>query len=153
MLTKQGYRLFPFSRLLIIFTYKQTYNQNIMKQAGFIFSFVLLLLFTHTAHAQKNDAYFVGKWNIVIKGLPKGDTEALVKFELKDGKLAGSITDKEEKKDMPFTAITLNDSTVVVKFDHSSGEVEMNLLKKDSDNLTGQINSQFDLTGIRQKED
>ncbi|MGY0037973.1 hypothetical protein [Pedobacter sp. NJ-S-72] len=53
---------------------------------------------------------------------------------------------------MPFTAVTLKDSTIVVKFDHSSGEVEMNLLKKDDDNLTGQINNQFDLTGIRKKE-
>jgi hypothetical protein len=124
-----------------------------MKNLSFIFSFVLLLLFTNAAQAQKTDTYFVGKWDVLIKGLPKGDTEALVKFELKDGKLTGSITDKEEKKDMPFTAVTLKDSTVVVKFDHSSGEVEMNLLKKDEDNLTGQINSQFDLTGIRKKED
>ncbi|QNK63128.1 hypothetical protein H7F33_00965 [Pedobacter sp. PAMC26386] len=124
-----------------------------MKQVGFIFSFVFLLLFTNAAQAQQSDTYFVGKWDILIKGLPKGDTEALVKFELKDGKLTGSITDKEEKKDMLFTAITLKDTTIVVKFDHSSGEVEMNLLKKDNDNLTGQINNQFDLTGIRKKED
>ncbi|MBB5637347.1 hypothetical protein HDF26_000204 [Pedobacter cryoconitis] len=124
-----------------------------MKQISLIFPFVLLLLFTNAAKAQKNDTYFVGKWDVVIKGLPKGDTEALVNFQLKDGKLAGSITDKEEKKDMPFTAVNLKDSTVVVKFDHSSGEIEMNLLKKDENNLTGQINNQFDLTGIRKKED
>ncbi len=124
-----------------------------MKKLNLICSFVLLLLLTTAVRAQKNDTYFVGKWDIVIKGLPKGDTEALVKFELKEGKLTGSITDKAENKDMPFTAVTVQDTAVVVKFDHSSGEVEMNLLKKSDDSLTGQINNQFDLTGVRKKED
>lgn len=123
-----------------------------MKKLSFLFSFVLLMLFANGVQAQKNETYFVGKWDILIKGLPQGDTEALVKFELKDGKLSGSIADKANQKDMPFTDVQLKDSVVVVKFDHSSGEVEMSLLKKDADNLTGQVNSQFDLTGVRKKE-
>ncbi|MGY0037972.1 hypothetical protein [Pedobacter sp. NJ-S-72] len=56
-----------------------------MKSLSLIFSFVLLLLFTNAAHAQKTDTYFVGNWDVLIKGLPKGDTQALVKFELKEG--------------------------------------------------------------------
>ena len=128
------------------------YNLPVMKKVSFVFSFVLLLFFAHEVQAQKNETYFVGKWDILIKGLPEGDKEALLKFELKDGKLIGSITDKAEQKDMPFTEVSLKDSVVTVKFDHSSGEVDMNLLKKDGDNLTGQINSQFNLTGVRRKE-
>jgi hypothetical protein len=128
------------------------YNLPVMKKVSFVFSFVLLLFFAPEVQAQKNETYFVGKWDILIKGLPEGDKEALLKFELKDGKLSGSITDKAEQKDMPFTEVSLKDSVVTVKFDHSSGEVDMNLLKKDADNLTGQINSQFNLTGVRRKE-
>lgn len=131
---------------------KKKFNLNTMKKLSFIFSFVLLLLLTTAVHAQKTNTYFAGKWDILIKGLPNGDTEALVKFEQKDGQLTGSITDKKQEKDMPFTAVTLKDSTVVVKFNHSSGEVEMTLLKKDDDNLTGNVNNQFDLTGVRRKE-
>lgn len=123
-----------------------------MKKLSFAFSFVLLLFFAHEVQAQKNEAYFVGKWDILIKGLPEGDKEALLKFELKDGKLSGSITDKAEQKDMPFTEVSVKDSLVTVKFDHSSGEVDMTLLKKDADQLTGQINGQFNLSGIRRKE-
>jgi hypothetical protein len=124
-----------------------------MKKLSILFSFVLLLFFANGVHAQQSDTYFVGKWDILIKGLPQGDTEALVKFELKDGKLTGSITGKTDQKDMPFTDVALKDSVVVVKFDHSSGEVEMSLLKKDADNISGQVNGQFNLTGVRKKED
>ncbi|WP_367868627.1 hypothetical protein [Pedobacter sp. WC2423] len=124
-----------------------------MKKLSFMLSFVVLLLITSAASAQKNDTYFVGQWNIVIKGLPNGNTDALVKFELKDGQLAGGITSVAEKKEMPFKTVTLKDSTVTVTFDHSSGQVEMNLLKKDNDNIVGNINNQFDLSGVRKKED
>jgi hypothetical protein len=124
-----------------------------MKNLSFIFSFVVLLLITSAASAQKNDTYFVGQWNILIKGLPNGNTDVLVKFELKDSQLAGSITSIADKKEMPFKTVTLKDSTVTVTFDHSSGQVEMNLLKKDDDNIVGNINNQFDLSGVRKKED
>ncbi|MET4140740.1 hypothetical protein [Pedobacter sp. UYP1] len=124
-----------------------------MKNLSFIFSFVVLLLITSAASAQKNDTYFVGQWNILIKGLPNGNTDVLVKFELKDSQLAGSITSIADKKEMPFKTVTLKDSTVTVTFDHSSGQVEMNLLKKDDDHIVGNINNQFDLSGVRKKED
>lgn len=124
-----------------------------MKKLSFVFSFVLLLFFASTSQAQNNETYFIGKWDIRIVGLPEGDKEALVKFEKKDGKLTGTIMDKADKQVAAFTTVEQKDSTVVVKFDYTSGEVRITLVKKDDKNLTGELNGQFDIAGIRQKED
>jgi len=53
---------------------------------------------------------FAGKWDVLVKGLPNGDTHMIFTLTETDGKLGGSLTDPEGKNPpIPLTKVDKDD--------------------------------------------
>jgi hypothetical protein len=67
---------------------------------------VILLLIATKVNAQTQTNYFIGKWDVLVKGLPNGDTH--MKFNIADsaGHMKGALLDSTAAhKDIPLTKI------------------------------------------------
>lgn len=119
-----------------------------------VFSFLSLLFFATTLQAQTPpEDYFVGTWNVRAFGLPNGDTDLIIKFEKKEGKLSGGIMDPATNKVNPFTNIELANNKVTAYFiaPEQQMEVYLTLEKKDDTKVTGSIMDMFNMEGTKAK--
>ncbi len=114
-----------------------------------IFSFVLST--NVNAQTKTGADYFPGKWNVMVKGLPDGDTRMFVNIEKADSAFGGNISDSTGKKIADFSQVDLKDTTVTVYFNAQNYDVYMRLNKKDDDHVTGTMLDMFDAEGERVK--
>jgi len=97
---------------------------------------------------------FVGKWDILAKGLPNGDTHIFFTITNTDGKLGGSLVDPETKKDNPLTKVEQDDKGITLYFTAQGYDVSVTLQKiTDDDHVKGSMMGMFDCTGERVKAD
>jgi hypothetical protein len=132
---------------------KPNYKQLMKKITTLIIAVFALMIISVGAKAQAKTDFFVGKWDILVKGTPQGDVHMMVTFEQKDGKLSGTMVDPETSKDVPFTKLETNDKGVVVYFTAQGYDVNMNLQKQDDDHVIGTVMDMLDVTGERVKKE
>ena len=99
------------------------------------------------------DDYFAGKWNVLIKNLPQGDTKMIVNLEKQDTAWAGTIQDSTGKEISKFSKVDMQDTTVTVYFTAQGYDVYLRLDKKGDDHVTGNMLDMFDAEGDRLKEE
>ncbi len=123
-----------------------------MKKFNLIFT-VLMAVASIAVKAQTTTPnYFIGKWDVLAKGLPQGD--AHIKFNIADsvGHLKGVLMDTTAAhKDIPLTKIEQADDKITLYFTTQGYDVSLFLTKKDEDHVTGSLMAMFDCTGIRMK--
>ena len=122
-----------------------------MKKVILFFAGILFLLLSNgtNAQAQTGTDYFAGKWNVLITGLPDGDSKSLVIFERIDGKLTGAMLDEVKQTKNVFTKVEEKEKTVTAYFTASGYDCFLFLEKKDDINITGSLMDMFDCTGVR----
>jgi len=113
--------------------------------------FFLLLSLNANAQTQNGTDYFAGKWNVLVKGLPQGDTKMIVNLDRKDTTLAGAIHDSTGTEISKFSKVELKDSAVTVYFTAQGYDVYLVMKKKDDDHVTGNMMDMFDAEGDRVK--
>jgi hypothetical protein len=128
-----------------------------MKKASIIISTIILafVINTGSVNAQaKNtgEQFFIGKWNLVVYGVPDGDTKIVLNIEKKDDKLAGNFSDPT-KTDPPMelSGIEVADSTFKATFNAQGMDISLMLKIKDDKNVTGSMMDQFDIKGEKEK--
>ncbi len=95
---------------------------------------------------------FAGKWDILVKGLPNGDTHMIFTLAAgADGKLGGSLKGPDAA-DIPITKTEKDDKGITIYFTAQGYDVSMTLQKKDDDHVTGSLMNMFDCTGERVKQ-
>jgi hypothetical protein len=121
----------------------------------FVFSFLSLLFFATPLQAQTTpEDYFAGTWKVKAYGLPDGDTELIIRFEKKEGKLSGGIVDGATNEVVnPFTKVELAANKVTAFFiaPEQQMEVYLTLEKKDDTQVTGSIMDMFNMAGTKAK--
>jgi hypothetical protein len=136
-------------------------NQTDMKQFRLFLTGVLVLLLTSGVNAQvKSGAqpqskpdYFAGKWNILVKGTPGGDSKMLLTFERKDTVLTATIKDSTGTEAGSVNKVMENEQSVTVYFTAQGYDVDLVLEKKDDDHMTGNLmGGMFEAEGDRIKE-
>ena len=72
--------------------------------------------------------YFIGKWNVMIYGVPDGDTKMVINIEKKDDKLTGNMADPA-KTDPPLELanIEVADSTFKATFNAQGMDISLML--------------------------
>jgi hypothetical protein len=129
-----------------------------MKKVTVILAGVFFLLISSGANAQakavadslSGEAYFIGKWNILAKSLPQGDTKMVIIIEKKEGKLTGNISDPASSEGpMEFTSVTINGNVLNAVFTAQGMDIPLDITKKDDKNITGNIMGMFDIEGSR----
>lgn len=128
-------------------------NKKSMKKVSFILAVLSILVSSAVSGQTKSGFdYFKGKWNVLAQG-PTGDVKMVVAFELLNGKVTSTIKDSEGKDMFKVVNTSVNEKRATISFIGSQGEVDMILVRKDDDHLTGDIMSGIAyVTGERVKE-
>ena len=133
-----------------------------MKQFRLFLTGVLVLLVTSGVHAQaKSDTqsqakpdYFAGKWNVLVKGTPGGDSKMTLTFERQDTALVATLKDSTGNETVKVDKVMENDQSVTIYFTAQGYNVDLVLERKDDDHVTGNLmNGMFEAEGDRIKED
>jgi hypothetical protein len=123
-----------------------------MKKTPFVIIALFLSLLTVNVTAQKSSIeYFSGKWNVLVKGLPDGDTKMILNMEKKDSSLGGAIQDSTGTEISKFSKVELTDSSVTVYFTAQGYDVNLTLNKRGLDHVEGSMMGMFDVDGDRVK--
>ena len=124
-----------------------------MKKLASIFAVLSLMLLSLNVHAQAKGAdYFAGKWSVLLKGLPNGDTKMGFVLEKKDGSITGVVQDSTGTQITTLTKVELADTTITLYFTVQGYDVNLVLNKKDDDHVTGSLMAMFDAEGERVKQ-
>jgi len=128
-----------------------------MKKVSVIISAIILALIANTGiinaqTANTGEKYFVGKWSLMVYGLPDGDTKLLVSIEKKEDKLTGTLSDPA-RTDAPLDMydIVVADSTFKGNFSAQGMDISLMLKIKDDKNLTGNMMEMFEIKGTKEE--
>jgi hypothetical protein len=119
--------------------------------ASIVTAYLIILSTGALAQAQPVPDYFAGKWNMLVKGLPNGDTKMIVILDKKDTTLVGVIQDSVGTEISKFSKVDIRENGVTVYFTAQGYDVYMSMIKKDEDHITGSMMDMFDAEGIKVK--
>src|ERR1700761_2809997 len=112
---------------------------------------VILVVIATKVNAQTN--YFIGKWDVLVKGLPQGDTHMTFNIADSAGHVKGALLDTTTAhKNIPLTKIEQDGDKITLYFSVQGYDVNLLLAKKDDDHATGSLMGMFDANAIRLKE-
>jgi len=126
-----------------------------MKKLQAIFAALFFLSTTLSLQAQTDPApadYFAGKWNVLLKALPQGDTRMFVVLEKKDTLMTGVVQDSTGTQISKIDKVELNGTSATIYFNAQGYDVNLVMNKKDDDHITGSLMGMFDAEGERVKE-
>lgn len=124
-----------------------------MKKISQLVAVVCAVLLTLNVSAQTSSTdYFAGRWNMLVKGLPQGDTKLVIALEKKDTTLVGAVIDTTGKEVAKIDKIEINGTTATVYFHAQGYDVNLVMTKKDEDHVTGSMMGMFEAEGDRVKE-
>ena len=123
-----------------------------MKHFKSILTALSFFLVTLTVKAQTTGAdYFAGKWSVLLKALPQGDSKMLIVLEKKDTTMTGVVQDSTGKQISTIDKVELNGNTATIYFNANGYDVNLVMTKKDEDHITGSLLGMFDAEGERIK--
>ena len=109
---------------------------------------VLMAASAFTAQAQEESKdYFVGKWLVKIQDLPVDIEEMTVDIARVDGKLKVNLS--ADGQQIEVQQVNEKETSITFYFNGNGFDVDMTLVKKSQNEVTGDMLSQFDLTGKR----
>ena len=109
---------------------------------------MLMAASTFTSQAQEESKdYFVGKWLVKIQDLPVDIEEMTVDIARVDGKLKVNLS--ADGQQIEVQQVNEKETSITFYFNGNGFDVDMTLVKKSQNEVTGDMLSQFDLTGKR----
>ncbi|HWW40343.1 hypothetical protein [Pedobacter sp.] len=125
-----------------------------MKKANFLFWLLFFLLLSTNMFAQPKPGadYFKGKWSVLIKGTPSGDTRMIFLLENRNDSITGVVQDTTGAEISKISKVELTDTSAAVYFTAQGYDVSLVMNKKDNDHITGSLMSMFDAEGERVKK-
>ena len=117
-------------------------------------STVLILILSLDSNAQSTTGadYFAGKWTVLLKGTPGGDRKIVVILEKKDSVLTGMVQDTAGNEVSKITKSELKENELTIYFRGEGYDLNLLMIKKDEDNITGNLLAMFEAEGVRIKE-
>src|SRR4030095_297002 len=124
-----------------------------MKKTGSLLAGLMLLLLSVAANAQSKTGadYFEGKWSVLLKNLPRGDTKMIIVLQKKDTTITGIVQDSTGKEITKIDKVELAETTATVYFNTQGYDVNLVMTKKDEDHITGSLMGMFEAEGERLK--
>ncbi len=124
-----------------------------MKKLSSVFVGFFFLVISVAANAQSKIGadYFKGKWSVLLKNLPNGDTKMVFLLENRNDSIVGLVQDTAGTEIAKITSAELKDNEITLYFTTQGYDVNLVLTKKDDDHTTGSLMSMFDAEGERIK--
>ena len=125
-----------------------------MKKLTTVFAVMFLLLITINSNAQSKTGtdYFEGKWSVLLKGIPGGDSKLIFVLEKKDTTITGVVRDTTGAEISKLSSVELKGDEITLFFTAQGYDVNLALKKKDEDHVTGSLMGMFEAEGERVKE-
>jgi len=114
-------------------------------------SFFLVISFPANAQTKTGADFFSGKWKVSIPGTPYGDLVRIYVLEKKDNGLSGTVQDSTGKEVTKCSKVEVKDNEVTLYYSAMGNDINITLIKKDDDHVTGSVAGMFDATGVRIK--
>jgi hypothetical protein len=114
--------------------------------------FFILASFNVNAQSKTGTDYFAGKWSVLLKGVPGGDTKLIFILEKKDSSITGIVQDTTGNEVSKITNAELKENEITLYFTAQGYDVNLLLTKKDEDHVTGSLMSMFEAEGVRMKD-
>ena len=114
-------------------------------------TFIVCLSLAATAQVSPGVEYFAGKWKVLVKGTPDGDSKMFVVLDRKDTTLAGIIQDTTGTEITKITKLELGEKQLTIYFTAQGYDVYLVMDKKDEDHFTGTLMGMFESEGERVK--
>jgi hypothetical protein len=114
-------------------------------------TFFLLLSLNLKAQTKTGAEYFTGKWNVLVKGTPNGDSKLVFLLDKKDSTLTGIVQDTTGKEIAKIDKVELSDDKATVYFNTQGYDVNLEMNRKDDDHITGSLMGMFEAEGDRVK--
>lgn len=128
-----------------------------MKKVTIVLSMIIVALMINNSSLkaqEKNtgEKYFIGKFNLMVYGLPDGDTKMVLNIAKKEDKLTGTLSAPEQADPpMELSNIAIADSTLNATFYASGMDITLFFKIKDDKNITGNMLNMFDIKGTKEK--
>ena len=124
-----------------------------MKKLNSIVIGLLLLLLAVGANAQSKTGadFFAGKWKVLVTGTPYGDLKRIYVLEKSGNTLSGIVQDSTGKEITKCSKVEVKDNEVTLYYQAMGNDVNITLIKKDDDHVTGSVLGMFDAKGERIK--
>ncbi len=122
-----------------------------MKTLKSVLTLVVLMAAMSMAKAQVNQNFFVGNWEVLVKGTPQGDVKLPMSFELKEDKLIGKVTNPETKEVATMTSVELKGEELFAAFSAGGYDLTMVISKKDEERFVGKLMDMLEVEGLRLK--
>ena len=124
-----------------------------MKKINSIAIGLSLLLLSVGANAQtkKGADFFAGKWKVLITGTPYGDLKRIYVLEKNGNALIGIVQDSTGKEVAKCSNVEVKDNEVTLYYQSMGNDVNITLIRKDDDHVTGSVLGTYDAKGERIK--
>lgn len=116
-----------------------------MKKISVVF-FLLFLGLTFQGFSQTiSKDFFAGPWEIMVYGTPNGDAKMTTNLKRVDGKLTGELISKtgENSQKIRIDEVIETSSGISILFYAEGTDVNIDLAKKDDNNLEGTLMGMF----------
>ena len=125
-----------------------------MKKLSTFFAGILLLLVTINSNAQSKTGadYYEGKWSVLLKGIPGGDSKLIFVLSKNDSTMTGVVKDTTGAEITKLTSVELKGDEITLFFTAQGYDVNLVLKRKDDDHVTGSLMGMFEAEGERVKE-
>ena len=114
-------------------------------------SLLLFLAVSTNAQSKTGADFFAGKWKVLVTGTPYGDLKRIYVLEKSDNTLTGIVQDSTGKEITKCSKVEVKDNEVTLYYQAMGNDVNITLIKKDDDHVTGSVLGQFDAKGERIK--
>lgn len=112
---------------------------------------MLFAVLTFASNPPKNEAYFEGKWAVLVKDTPQGDATIPMRFETKEGVTKGYFIEDASGTEKPMSSVTIKDDVLTAYFNITGYDVYINLKKVDEENASGSLMDMFTAEAKRMK--
>jgi hypothetical protein len=128
-----------------------------IKLSAAVATLVFCLMTNLALKAQATEAnYFIGKWDMLVKGIPQGDTHMPVVFEMKKDSTSDKaiMVGRIEKPDgdLIFSKVEADGDKVTFYFTAEGYDLDVQLTKTDADNAKGMMFNMFEAVAVRVKK-
>ena len=121
-----------------------------MKRMMFFAMVLLMSLASFAQEKKSNEEFFLGKWQLMVEGLPTGDVEMQLAVNKDDnGGLQGTVKLLDGSESVNPAEVKMKGNTLMINFSAGDVDIPINLDKEGESSLVGRMFDMFEVSGKR----
>ena len=121
-----------------------------MKRMMFFAMVLLMSLASFAQEKKSNEEFFLGKWQLMVEGLPTGDVEMQLTINKDDnGGLQGTVKLLDGSESVNPAEVKMKGNTLMINFYAGDNNIPIKLEKKGEGSVVGSMYDMFEVSGKR----